>query len=161
MNKNYKTGLLCAGLMLAAAASHAQKALIVHKKDGSTESINLAKMQYASFNYNYLLLRNTGSTSFISIPLDNVRKITFGAARKEEIGVGISAVEHSAIRIFPNPTSGIITIEEGRDVSSVELYDNVGRCVGTYAANSIDMSSLPNGIYYVHIGNIVKKIIKQ
>ena len=71
-------------------------------------------------------------------------------------------------QIYPNPTSGIFTIENAKGITIV-IYDVVGKEV--YLANvgsnrqQIDISSLTNGVYMAHITNstgnqVVKKIIK-
>jgi hypothetical protein len=56
--------------------------------------------------------------------------------------------EHrQSIFLYPNPTTGILTIEgiEGK----TEVYDLYGRLVLTAEANTLDLSFTPNGIYFV------------
>lgn len=74
------------------------------------------------------------------------------------------------IEIFPNPSKGMITFNDAEFASSdyeVIVYDAVGRVVLTaMQKNSIDLSGIENGTYFVHInvpekGSINKKVILQ
>jgi hypothetical protein len=62
-----------------------------------------------------------------------------------------------AISIFPNPTSGILNINAIEVTSSVEVYNVIGDKVysGTLVKgnNSVDLSSLANGAYFVKLNS--------
>lgn len=71
---------------------------------------------------------------------------------------------------YPNPTSGIVTIELGQEASNLQLFDTTGKLVlfqDTRASRyQMDLSGLPNAIYYLKanvgdkilVGKISKKI---
>jgi hypothetical protein len=70
--------------------------------------------------------------------------------------------------LFPNPTSTVInfTMTTNTDVSTIYVYDIVGRQVLTQNPNttrgqSIDVSQLTAGVYFVSVGDTVKKFIKK
>jgi len=76
------------------------------------------------------------------------------------------------LRIFPNPTRGKLTIDNGQlTMDNVEVFDVYGRKQKTIInyqlsiINSIDISHLPAGIYFVKIrteaGEVVKKVVKE
>jgi uncharacterized protein YjdB len=75
------------------------------------------------------------------------------------------------ITIYPNPTSGELTIENGElKIENVEVFDVIGRMyhVETLRATSLqlDISHLPTGIYFVRIqtenGKIItRKVVKN
>lgn len=78
---------------------------------------------------------------------------------------GIDALANGIIRVAPNPTSGLLTIQSD-DVQQIEVYDLGGRKVLHFGhTNSIDLSVLPSGTYYLHItcpqGTSVAKVVKQ
>ena len=78
---------------------------------------------------------------------------------------GIDALANGIIRVAPNPTSGLLTIQSD-DVQQIEVYDLGGRKVLHFGnTNSIDLSALPSGTYYLHIscpqGTSVAKVVKQ
>ena len=80
--------------------------------------------------------------------------------------IGIPSTEPlEQIAVYPNPTSGQITIS-AENVVRVEVYDYSGRLVADYpATNRIDLSRLPAGDYVLRIsvpqGSTVRKVIKR
>ena len=86
--------------------------------------------------------------------------------------VGINDnVNESAIVIYPNPTTGKLTIENGQLlVDNVEIFDVFGRKVFEQKTesgkqNEIDVSNLCSGIYlmkiYTDSGVVHKKVVKE
>jgi len=81
----------------------------------------------------------------------------------------LSATDFSAsntIKVYPNPTSGIIYIDSNSDVNTIELYDIIGKRVfSSEAAEKIDVNHLHNGVYLLKVnssqGNLTKKVIIQ
>ncbi len=75
------------------------------------------------------------------------------------------------ISLYPNPVTGLLNIDfyNNRAEGSVKIIDNTGKILIqndiSTSRLSIDVSSLPSGIYHVMIttlnNNIIKKIIKQ
>jgi hypothetical protein len=68
--------------------------------------------------------------------------------------------------VSPNPSNGIFTIE-GTTLATVNIYDITGKQQGhTKSGNTIDISALPNGMYWLQITDDnktigVQQIIKQ
>ena len=88
----------------------------------------------------------------------------------EEAGVGIASTELSTqITVYPNPTTGELNIQSSTfKVQGVEILDVNGRKCHVSRVTcheNIDISALPNGVYFVRIateqGVVTKKIIKQ
>ena len=77
----------------------------------------------------------------------------------------------SSFNIYPNPVNDKIHIETESEIKEVVVYDVYGRVQNLsnsatqQLGNSIDISNLKSGIYFVKIntekGNIVKRIIKN
>jgi len=101
-------------------------------------------------------------------------------------GVGISTITNAELRItvYPNPTTGKLTIKNGSSTGSlpgdgtlsvpvlsiaevVEVYDVVGQVVFTSAVSAlspettIDISHLSNGMYFLKIDGKMYKVIKN
>lgn len=68
------------------------------------------------------------------------------------------------VRIFPNPTKGLIVIEfpedaNGSDIEWIKIYDSAGRLVKSFnpfpghpaGRMEVDVSKLPSGIYLINI----------
>jgi hypothetical protein len=71
-------------------------------------------------------------------------------------------------QVYPNPTTGLLTISSAEVISGVEVYNVIGKRVlqiTTVVNNSVDVSSLSKGIYMLKIASgdsiATKKIIKN
>ena len=66
--------------------------------------------------------------------------------------VGIAEPEESTLKLWPNPTSGRVSIEVGT-ATAIEVMDNRGHCVGKYTlkpgSNLMDLGDLPDGLYFI------------
>ena len=68
-------------------------------------------------------------------------------------GNGIDAVEGNTMAVYPSPTAGIVYFE--RAVDQVVVYDVRGRQVASFShVESIDLSSLPSGVYLLRVPNV-------
>ena len=77
----------------------------------------------------------------------------------------------SGIKIYPNPTTGELWVENGElRIKGVEIYDVSGRKLFEQKENltvlwSINLTVFPAGVYFVRIqteaGEVVKKVVKQ
>ena len=79
--------------------------------------------------------------------------------------LGINIAESDNITLYPNPTSGKLTIVAD-DIEKVEVFDQSGRIAATFqSTNVIDIHNLPTGAYTLritlHNGSAVKRVIKQ
>ena len=82
---------------------------------------------------------------------------------------GISEMTDYGLRIYPNPTKGELKIENGElKIKNVEIVDISGKIIINYqlsTVNSIDISHLPPGIYFVKMttenGVVTQKIVKS
>lgn len=98
-----------------------------------------------------------------NFPIDTgFANTTFGALNNSEF-------HDVTISVYPNPTSGIVTIEGKSNLKSIQLFDVQGRLLQTKLQNdvsaSIDISDKSNGIYFLKItsetGIKVEKILKK
>lgn len=100
-------------------------------------------------------------TQSVTRPMNG--NIDLGAFEKEMV-LQLDQSELSLLKVYPNPTFGNINID-GLEISNVKLFDLNGRLLKVYqSASSIDISTLPKGIYILKLmvsANLVtKKIIK-
>ena len=63
--------------------------------------------------------------------------------------VGLQETKKSELLLYPNPTTGILTIEEVEGMASI--YDIYGRRVLTTKTNTLDISNAAMGIYFVRV----------
>lgn len=80
---------------------------------------------------------------------------------------GINENESSAlIQLYPNPANASIHIASDKEFEKVEILDVLSRSINVYSVNKtrdfdLDLSALPNGVYFIRIDNTNKKIIVQ
>ena len=67
--------------------------------------------------------------------------------------IGISEVEESSLKVYPNPASSNVTIERTKGSSWISIYDlkgvEVRRARFEDSKLTLDVSDLPSGIYIV------------
>ena len=68
------------------------------------------------------------------------------------IGEGVEEVLNNAYNIYPNPTSGLVTIE-AENINYIAIYNSVGQLVNVVKSenNTVNMSNYDNGVYYFNI----------
>ncbi len=99
----------------------------------------------AAGNYNVVVTEGPGCVSAPS-------------ATVQVISTGVQAVPQDKTRLFPNPTSDLVSIERmGYSPAVVTVIDAQGRMVGSKHLNgtitTIDVQDLPPGLYLVHIAS--------
>jgi len=83
--------------------------------------------------------------------------------------VGIKNLYLQTLSLFPNPTTGQLTISNGQlTIINVEIFDVFGRKVlepPLTVLRSYDLTVLHPGVYFVKItteaGQVVKKVVKE
>lgn len=75
---------------------------------------------------------------------------------------GISSTDNN-ISVFPNPAQDFVTIQNAED-SDIAIFDLSGRCVinvRNYSGESIDISALKAGMFFVKVGEEIIKLVKK
>ena len=105
------------------------------------------------FNYNVV---GSGQTYYFD-------DLKFGAS------LGLSSFEASKVKMYPNPTSSVFTIESNEVIESVSLYNILGQEVVAKNPNSnsvtLDIANLQTGVYVVKtmIGGVssTSRVVKK
>ncbi len=113
-----------------------------------------------------------GSYRIATVPLCEFHKKGVRGRREDpDVPVIFPQKSDPEVSVYPNPTSGRISLDlsgfEGNVF--VEVVDNLGktqlRQLATGVQLSLDMSKLPDGIYFLRIGNgvdtISRKVVKM
>lgn len=70
---------------------------------------------------------------------------------------GISENGTTPVSVYPNPTADNVILTIGGDATTVSVYNVMGTLVSTqsvsYGANTVNMSSMPAGVYFLRITN--------
>ena len=73
--------------------------------------------------------------------------------------VGLNENPVSLLQLWPNPASETIHID-GLNAAEVQVYNALGQLVKrVQGSNEINVSSLPEGMYFIKVGNNTRKII--
>ncbi|SRX72520.1 T9SS type A sorting domain-containing protein [Aequorivita antarctica] len=79
--------------------------------------------------------------------------------------VGIEDFAATDFKLFPNPTENMLNIQSKTPIENVKIYSPQGVLVNEYNSNTIDVSQLSTGIYFVEITvddkSVTKKFIKN
>ena len=67
----------------------------------------------------------------------------------------------SMIKIFPNPTSDILTIVGTEKEDRLDIFDAIGRHVLETKEKVLDLFHFPAGIYFLSVEKQIFKIVKQ
>ena len=106
-------------------------------------TVNLSSIGVAAGTYEAAVkfVTNDPAQPEVTIPLT----LTVG-------GDNVAEISGEAYKIYPNPTSGLVTIE-AENINYIAIYNSVGQLVNVVKTenNTIDMSNYDNGVYYFNI----------
>ena len=71
-------------------------------------------------------------------------------------------LQENNLVLFPNPTSGILTVEMERinQLEQIAVYNNLGQKLLSSTTNIVDLSSLSDGLYYVEIATDTDRFLE-
>ncbi|MAK35306.1 MAG: hypothetical protein CMC15_03925, partial [Flavobacteriaceae bacterium] len=75
----------------------------------------------------------------------------------EILVLGTNAITESqkATIVYPNPTTGQIFLENSLHIETIEVYDAAGKLIERFQdSNTINLSELNNGIYFLKMTDI-------
>lgn len=75
-------------------------------------------------------------------------------------GVGLEEAEVSSWKLYPNPSTGIITIEGSEEGASWSVLDLMGRelMTGKLEGDELNLTELNTGFYFIRIGQQTEKV---
>lgn len=91
-----------------------------------------------------------------------------GSANPSQSTLSSDSFTSTNVGLYPNPSNDFITISSDLDISTVEVYNVLGKKIASFSEmsnNSIDISDLTSGVYILKIlsgtSSLTKKIIKN
>jgi hypothetical protein len=79
------------------------------------------------------------------------------------VATGTNELSKNDVRIYPNPTTGVLNISS-HETAEASLYTANGSLIETFQVNNtkrIDLSNLPNGIYFIRVKTEDQVITKK
>lgn len=104
-------------------------------------------------------------TGFGGTSINNLWISTQGASVWKTSGsVGLEEMILPTVKVYPNPTKGMLTIENiPSTVKHLEIFNSTGQMMLQQNVNQtkidIDLSGFPNGVYFVKCGGVVRVIV--
>jgi len=122
-------------------------------------TVSLPFQQYGAGTANRLIIIACTSSAYLfgagsgmpgtQLWLDNV-----------SIGATSSITElNTEINVYPNPSSDIVNFEASEDISSVVLVGMDGKFAASTTESSMNISALPNGIYFYTLTTISGQLL--
>ena len=105
-----------------------------------------------------ILWGNPGTGQITVVETDDAGCVGDTVTLEVQIGTssGILFNANANIYLYPNPTTGILTIEGVEGI--VEIYDIYGRRILTANTNTVDLSNAAMGIYFVRVLDEQEKV---
>ncbi len=132
-----------------------KKWIEISKIKGAVNSTEAKKYNYDDYAISSL------SNYYRLKQIDIDGKITYSKI----ININNTNFENKGLHIFPNPTNGIITVENPLQNTVLELFDTNGKKVKSAVSNSfssqINLNGLPSGTYFLSNKTNVKKVILE
>jgi len=117
-------------------------------------------MHVETSSYSWDLTENDWTATPVS-----VTSFYWSAKDIDNTGIEQLTMDNGQWTIYPNPTKGKLTIvSDNAGTMPVQIYDIYGREIinsPLSIVNSIDISHLSNGLYFLKMGNKTVKIIKE
>ncbi|MCF8429828.1 MAG: T9SS type A sorting domain-containing protein [Bacteroidia bacterium] len=107
--------------------------------------------------FSIIITANSGAkrTAIISVTAGTISKNLIVI---QDALLGVNEIEN-LLSIYPNPTSGLITISSTQTIANIEVFDVTGKLVYNQQNNNhqtnleINLSALSNGIYFINAQN--------
>lgn len=137
--------------------------IYIGHKDGFSKqmsTIDNPDVQGAGCNFCRKCLRSQSYYGYLYSP-PNMPDYELGADLPcWPLGYESVAAEEEVFSIYPNPSSGMVTIKTDSKHSR-ELYNSMGQQLMSTFQNEIDMKHYSKGIYYIKCDNAVKKLVLE
>lgn len=142
--------------------------VVSYKKstDNTWTNVNVSSKPYTLNGLEY----NTEYNVKVAASCDGTISDYSSVVTFKTAGDGVSDYDMNSVNVYPNPTSGQLTIDNsGMMINRVEVYDVYGKLLNMVEVNDVqatmDASNYAVGTYFVRIytegGMITKRIVKR
>ncbi|MBG42475.1 MAG: hypothetical protein CL530_00735 [Aequorivita sp.] len=134
--------------------------------DPNTNNIYLTDIGFLQYDFR-IIDKNSGSSSILGAldPGVAFQENYYDWISFDGTALGLNVFDSLSFKVFPNPTNNMLNIQSKTPIENVKIYSPQGTLVNEYTSNSIDVSQLSAGIYFVEVtfdGNRgTKKFIKM
>ena len=132
---------------------------------------DLTNLNVANGNNTIVSVFNaTGNPNLTCIQVDNIAwsttnwtiNIDATASFSTNCSLAINNLIFKNISIYPNPTTGVVNFNFVEQIETITVYNLLGTKVNYFTnTNSINMATLPNGVYMLTVMTVSGKIITK
>ena len=155
------------------AFSQSSDTLYVNLTSHKAKSFDLSSVRRLTFTETEMTVVKNNNTQ-VKTNFSEIESLTFNR-KYDELG-GIKETNFAKILVYPNPTTGQLTINneqltivnERTTIENIEIFDIFGSRLTPNpspfwrgAGGEVNISHLPSGIYFLKINNQTFKIIKN
>jgi hypothetical protein len=148
---------------------------LIHRfscRDNNLSNLNIQNGNNSSFT----LMWSYGNPNLLCIQIDDasephedpIWRIDPTASYSENCSLSIEEFAKSLVTLYPNPAKESINVQSLEQIKEIKIYSMPGNLVQVFSEFNgiIDISNLPNGIYFVQVifengSTLSKKIIKS
>ncbi len=111
-------------------------------------SVDVTGMEYSTLYYWQVVAKNVGG--------DAVGSATWSFTTEADPTLSVDEFKVESFSVFPNPTSNTLNINTNETINGLSIYNQLGQHVITLqnkqiVNNSVDVSNLNQGIYFITI----------
>ncbi|WP_379963006.1 T9SS type A sorting domain-containing protein [Epilithonimonas sp. UC225_85] len=126
-------------------------------------NITIDVSAYKNNNVKFAFYASDGTT-FVAAADYRIFVDNFKVQLKQSMSV--SDIKKSILQVYPNPTTGKITVNTNQAIKSMELFDFTGKKIKVTTTNQMDLSDMSAGTYLLTTifndkTSINKKVIKK
>ena len=131
--------------------------IFVLKSDDEGDSWYVAYQEYLLNNGGVVDMLLNDDYLILQTRKEGIYTLNLNSLNKEELKLD------NQIKIFPNPTNGLLSIESNKELQKIMIYDSLGRNVENIEVSDslnqeINLSFLPKGIYMFKIFDKEKNV---
>ena len=150
-------------LLLTSSYTKADELISIYlnNSDASPVRIDVSTISSIKFKSTKIIV-NRDENSSLNYYFSDITKITFN----EESGASIETVNAQVTNIYPNPVQDNLTIQNAGNLvgSDICIYTTTGVLVNKHSqwnGESIDVSHLCPGVYFINTNSTTLKFVKQ
>ena len=137
----------------------------IYKSVGSIAAKGLGNNEYTFTDDKLPAITDKLTIYYRLQSIDNDGKISYSEVKQ----IQLNQLTNQQINIYPNPAKDFITIESA-GMKEIKIVDYLGKIVLLQSINNaanniqsytLNIKSLPNGVYYLQINNNSKKFIVE
>jgi 1,4-alpha-glucan branching enzyme len=93
---------------------------------------------------------------------DRLDLTNFNSEPEPPVTTGIGSSLKNAVKAYPNPSNGYFKLLGTKSTSAV-VYNTVGEAIGSFSinGNTVDLTSLENGLYFLQVEEGTVRVVKR